>query len=115
MAQDELFDFDPIVLVVPRHMVTEGVCERLGFGGESSTFDDVAHQEMTLTGLLQIEFQNEAGQDQGGLMRAWLELAAAHFVQSDFTECQTLLPNSSERVSGAIRMLTMHEYLQRIV
>lgn len=74
-----LADSDPIVLVVPKENVTDGVCRRLGLPQRA-----LARPPSTpLTGLLQIEFRNDIGEDQGGLRRQWLAMAAAHFVRSD--------------------------------
>ena len=77
-VKDSGGDIDPIVLVVPRTSVTDGVCRRLGIPDtEAGTSGE------PLKGLLQIEFRDEDGQDQDGLLRAWLELAGRHFIQSD--------------------------------
>ena len=76
IIRDKHAEEDRIVLLVSRDGITEGVCRRLGILRYSET-------SSAPRGLLQIEFKNEDGEDQGGLTRSWLELTARHFVRSD--------------------------------
>ncbi|CAE8588211.1 unnamed protein product [Polarella glacialis] len=101
-------DADPIVLTIARDNVSQGVCRRLGIGLEAESDET---REAPLRGFLMIEFKNEEGQDQGGLRRNWLELAAKHFVRSDLfmspTEDATHLgsqaPSADQRGLGGRR------------
>lgn len=98
-------DADPIVLTVPRDSISQGVCRRLGIGPEAES--DEARDE-PLRGFLMIEFKDEEGQDQGGLKRAWLELAAKHFIKSDLfmspaedaTHLESCAPSADQRKLG---------------
>lgn len=96
----DLEEEDETYLVVPRSSVMQGVCRRLGMA------EPADGESVGIHANIHVKFEGEEGVDQGGVRRAWFELAAGHFVRSSFFEDVEAVSHSDELgISEAQRRL----------